>query len=178
MRPVEPPVRLSLPRRELLRLLAGLAAWLPAPWLLAGLPGTPRAAPSALGPLLDTLLPAGVAPAATELGVDTALMAEAGGNPNLARLLELGCAWLDRQAAQFAYGTGFAGLAEAQRVAIVEAAEAAPARSLPRVLFAAVRDRAFHHYYAEPRAWAHLRYPGPPQPVGFPGHDGPPGDAP
>jgi hypothetical protein len=29
-------------------------------------------------------------------------------------------------------------------------------------------------FYAHPRAWPALEYPGPPQPVGFPDHDRPP----
>ncbi|MEE8495792.1 MAG: hypothetical protein V3S21_04870, partial [Xanthomonadales bacterium] len=72
MRHVEPLNRLKLTRRDLLRWLAALAAYLPASVLLAAPTGKPgrKVSIRALGPFLDTLLPEDGTPSATQLGVD------------------------------------------------------------------------------------------------------------
>ncbi len=132
-------------------------------------------APPAFGPYLDTLLPADESPAATGLGLDTIILTGARRNPKLTRVIELGCAWLDHQAAQRG-AVDFTGLDETGRIAIVTTAERSAGRSLPRVFFTATRNLAFREYYAQPAAWKGLGYNGPPQPAGFPGHDRAPGE--
>lgn len=174
MRPLIPSTRLTFTRRELLRLLAALSAYLPAPLLLAAVTAKDPLAPPAFGPYLDTLLPADVSPAATELGLDTIILAGAGRNPKLTRVIQLGCAWLDLQATQGG-AVDFTGLDETGRIAIVTTAEKSAGRSLPHVFFTATRNLAFREYYVQPAAWKDLGYNGPPQPAGFPGHDRAPG---
>jgi hypothetical protein len=93
----------------------------------------------------------------------------------MARVIALGCAWLDQQAT--ARGAEeFAQLDEADRISIVTAAEQSPSRSLPYVFFAAMRQMAWREYYAQPAAWQGMADAHPPQPRGFPGHDGRPAE--
>jgi hypothetical protein len=157
-------------------LLVALSAYLPAPVLVAAVTGKNPAKPRAFRPYLDTLLPADGSPAASELGLDTMIIDGARVNPNLTRLIELGCAWLDQQASQRGV-VDFSELDEAGRIAVVTAAEKSSPRSLPQTFFTATRDLAFREYYVQPAAWEALGYSGPPQPQGFPGHDQQPGDA-
>ena len=165
----------KLTRRNLIHFLAGLAAWVPARLLLAAPTGTPQGKDSlrALGPYLDTLLPADLTPSATGLGVDAAAVALAQANRSFERLLTLGCAWLDQQANELGVAE-FSLLSEQPRVAIITIAEQSPAGSLPREFFTQTLGFAFHHYYAQPQSWRGLGYAGPPQPVGFPDHALPP----
>ena len=97
-----------------------------------------------------------------------------GQNPDLDRLLVLGCAWLNEQAKKRGQQV-FENLDETLRIAIVQLAEQSAERSLPRVFFNAVQHYAFGIYYAHPEAWASMGYNGPPQPVGFPDFAEPPG---
>lgn len=175
MRPFEIVKVPGITRRGLLRLLISLSAFLPAPYLLAAISdrNQPGVLP-AFGPFLDTLLPEDVSPSATQLGVDTAILESAPKIRNLNRLIKLGCAWLDQQAGQQGV-EGFAALNEAQRVKIVVVAEQSTDRSLPKIFFQTIRLQAFRHYYSNPASWSALAYAGPPQPVGFPGHDRAPG---
>jgi hypothetical protein len=176
MHPFETISKPGITRRDLLRLLVSLAAWLPAPLLLAAVSGKdiPVSLP-AFGPFLDTLLPEDESPSATQLGVDTAILESAARIRKLARIIELGCAWLDRQAGIRSVD-GFAALDESLRIEIIAAAEQSADRSLPKVFFKSMRQMAFQHYYSDPRSWPALAYTGPPQPHGFPGHDRAPGD--
>ena len=57
MRPIETLTRLTFTRRELLRLLVPLSAWLPTPVLLAAAACQAKHAPAAFGLFLDTILP-------------------------------------------------------------------------------------------------------------------------
>lgn len=160
-------------RRTLIRLLAYAATWLPASALAAiplGPPGRGNSI-TALGPFLDVLLPPdSVSPGATQLGVDRAITARFRRNPRLGNLVTLGCGWLDQQA-RVAGGADFATLAPLQQESIVAAAAASASPSLPLVFFNTLRDLAWLHYYTQAESWAGLHYAGPPQPVGFPGHD-------
>lgn len=177
---MRPPIfqeRLHLGRREFLRILAALSAFLPAPWLLASVPGKSEKAPPALGPYLDTLLPEDESPSATQLGLVKRIMSLADADPRLARVIELGCTWLDRAAVQFG-AEDFAGLEEAGRITVVSRAERSAARSLPRVFFTVTLDRAFQEYYTQAAAWESLGYKGPPQPRGFPNQHLAPGARP
>ena len=163
-------------RRDLIRHLAALSAWLPASVLLAaptGTSGTDQELRS-LGAFLDTLLPADITPGASQLEVDKSIITQARANMRLQRLLTLGCAWLDTQAKERG-AEDFAALAQPNRDAIVSAAETSPAQSLPRVFFEQIRGMAFYHYYARPETWPGMAYAGPPQPRGFLDFTQPPG---
>ncbi|MDT8321756.1 MAG: hypothetical protein RQ826_14645, partial [Xanthomonadales bacterium] len=138
MRPFEHPVKFTISRRELLRLLLPMAAWLPAPlMLLAARDSQASAQPAAFGPFLDTLLPGDGAPSATSLGVDRQLLEQAQSDPQLDRLIAAGCAWLDQQAQGLGYAD-YAGLDQSRRILVVSRAERSRERSLPKVFFAAL----------------------------------------
>jgi hypothetical protein len=168
----------------MLRLLLGLAAWLPAGWLLAAA-STPARIPAggqmvepppALGPLIDVLLPLDQSPSGTDLGVDEYLWSRALRREEHGRLVWLLCAWLDREAVS-AGADDFSSADEAQKITLVRRASEAPPRTMPSAAFRFIQDRAFERYYADPRSWPSLGYAGPPQPQGFPGHAQPPGAA-
>lgn len=155
-------------RRDLLRLLLGLATFLPASFLFAAADEASKGAFSlrALGPFLDTLLPEDDSPSATQLGIDREIVERMQGNRRMTQTIVMGCAWLDQQAA----GVGaeeFAALESEKREPIVERAEQASPRSLPRAFFTGMRTMAFELYYAHPESWPTLGYIGPPQPKGF-----------
>jgi hypothetical protein len=156
-------------------MLIALSTVLPAGVLLAAPLEKPkrRISVRALGPYLDTLLPEDATPSATQLGVDKAVIARARKNRRFARVIALGCAWLDKQATDLG-AEEFAALDEAAREAVVTTAEQSPRRSLPRLFFTTTRRFAFSHYYAQPASWKGLGYSGPPQPIGFPDHARPP----
>jgi Gluconate 2-dehydrogenase subunit 3 len=170
--PVELLQRLRLTRRDLLRALAALAAFLPAPLLLAATPTATDHPDSlrALGPFLDTLLPEDETPGATQLGVDRLIVESMRERSQLARVIALCCAWLDQQARERG-AAEFAQLDEAARISIITAAEQSAPSSLPHVFFAATRQLAFHEYYAQPAAWRGMPDAHTPQPEGFSGHD-------
>lgn len=116
---------------------------------------------------LDTLLPADeFSPAASELGINARVADKALGNPDYQKLLGAGCRWLNRQARQRAR-RAFEDLGAADREHIVQLAEQAAEKTLPRLFFEHTREDAFMFYYGQPETWAMLDYPGPPQPRGF-----------
>jgi hypothetical protein len=168
----------KLNRRALVRALVALAAYIPAPLLLATPAGDPGRTVSirAFGPFLDTLLPQDTTPSATQLGVDQEIVGGMRGSKRRVKILVLGCAWLDKQARALGAGE-FALLAAPQREAIVTSAERSAARSLPRVFFATTQQLAFERYYAHTESWQELGYDGPPQPRGFADFAGPPAKA-
>ena len=170
MIPLISPASLGFSRRELLRFLVSLSAFLPASMLLAAVPGKGPVPLPAFGPFLDTLLPEDESPSASQLGLEAIILAGARRNPRLMQLIELGCAWLDRQAIQTG-AIGFASLDEPGRIALVSKAEQSGPRSLPKGFFTAMHSLAFREYYAQPATWKSLGYSGPPQPAGFAGHD-------
>jgi len=165
----------KLTRRTLIRRIAAAGAWLPASLLLAAPTGTPDTEEElgALGPYLDTLLPADETPAATQLQIDQLILQRAGTDKNLLRLLTLGCAWLDARAID-RDARPYSELEPTARMEIVREAEASSPRTLQRVFFEQTRGLAFHLYYARPEAWRGLAYAGPPQPRGFPDFNRPP----
>jgi hypothetical protein len=173
-----PITRFRLSRRDLLRALLGLATYLPTSFLLAaaGEPTTRTFSLSALGPFLDTLLPEDESPSATQLGVDRAIVERMQNNQRMAQVVAMGCAWLDQQATAME-AADFAALNPEQRESIVQRAEQAAQRTLPRAFFTGIRTLAFDHYYAHPESWPPLGYRGPPQPRGFMDYAGPPGGA-
>ena len=82
-------------RRDILRTLGLLVSFLPARVLLA-LPLEKQGRIGALNALpafLETLLPEDISPSASQLNVDRDLIGLSGQNPDLDRLLVLGCAW-------------------------------------------------------------------------------------
>jgi hypothetical protein len=128
---------------------------------------------AALGPWLDTLIPADETPSATVLGVREALIDQARGQRGAAAFLESGCRWLDGEAQQRG-AQSFAALDDAAREAIAAAAAAAAPDTLARRFFDNTWRLGLFHYYARPATWASLGYAGPPQPNGFPDPDRPP----
>jgi len=155
-------------RRGFLRFLLALSTLLPARLLLAAPleQAERRISLAALVPYLDALIPEDSTPSATQLGVDQAILDLARQRFEVARLIALGCAWLDGQARE--RGTAeFAALDPAGREAVVALAERSPARSLPRAFFELTQEQAFTHYYAQAASWQGLGFAGPPQPLGF-----------
>lgn len=116
---------------------------------------------------VEVLIPADETPSGTALGVDKQLRVVAKGQRDYERLLDLGLAWLNRQA-RSNYGRNFPELDESGREAVVARAAAADYMTLPRVFFERTRADAFFHYYGRPESWRGMRhYRGPPQPLGF-----------
>ncbi len=132
-----------------------------------------RQALASLPMFLDTLLPAGDSPAATELDIDRALVRHATTVENYPRLLQLGCEWLDTQA-EAAHGVAFRAATAAGRVAIVARAASSPADSLQQLFFSRVKSDTFTLYYSRPESWSALGFSGPPQPLGYPDFSRPP----
>ncbi len=165
----------KLTRRDLIRFLAALAAYVPASLLLAAPTGetTRKVSIRALGPFLDTLLPEDGTPSATQLGVDKEIVKRMRNNKRFVKILILGCAWLDQQARKLG-AEEFALLEAPQQESIVTTAENSASRSLPLVFFSTTQQLAFQHYYAHPESWRDLGYAGPPQPKGFLDFAGPP----
>lgn len=122
---------------------------------------------------LDTLLPADSTPSASQLGVDRALVTQAGRELFLARLLVRGCSWLDTEAAKRG-SSDFATLGASDQEIVVSIAERSPRDSLPRTFFDTILPLAYREYYARPESWIGLGFAGPPQPLGFPDHAEPP----
>lgn len=124
---------------------------------------------------VDTLLPAdGAAPGALATGVAERIVVAAQANASYRELLVAGLAWANARA-QRSGAASFEALPAAGRASVVAQAEAEPAGSTPRVFFQATLDDTHFHHWADPRSWAELGYPGPPQPAGFMDHAEPPG---
>jgi hypothetical protein len=143
---------------------------------------TPLAQPSllpaeirVLGAYVDTLLPAeGASPSALELDVQQKMADYAARHRGYLALLQQGTRWLHHMARRDT-GSGFADLSPSQRTGFVRMAELAEPKSNLRRFFEISRRDAFRRFYADPRAWADLGYPGPPQPLGFLDFAQPPG---
>lgn len=162
--------RVSLTRRGLLAGASGAG-------LGMGLAtGAVAAAPDdrTLRAYLDTLIPADEqGPGALGLGVLEAMEGAAARDTRYRRLLDLGCAWLDQQAAFFGE-TAFGVLGENERDRLVLfASEQAPG-SNARMFFETTQAHAFRVFWASPEAWAGIGYQGPPQPEGFLDYTEPP----
>ena len=162
-------------RRRLLGLSVATVAAIYLHRVLAApiLSGGPRPSLDAFPAFLNTLIPADETPAASDLGIDHAIRADAARQPGLHRLIAAGCRWLDGQATRQGV-SGFALLPMSDREAIVAVAARARPGSVPRAFFDVVRDRAMTAYYARPESWGPLGLAGPPQPNGYPDFDKPP----
>lgn len=163
----------SYPRRRFIGLALGLTALAPLRLGAAESVADRLQRGQVLRGFLDTLLPADGTASATELGVDRLLLEQAADDPALARLIALGCDWLD-QAARRHGKPDFPSLSEPRREALLAEAEQATIGSVPGAFFHTLRHHAFGHYYADPRTWTALGYTGPPQPIGFPDFAEPP----
>lgn len=148
-------------------LTGGLLGWLARADAAASVrrprPGQATASPpEALVALLDHLIPADdLTPAASALQVPQRLWAEAQQDPALLKLVETGCAWLDR------YGDGFALLRPEEREVLVAWMARAPWEAPQRRLFYWARERGMTLYYAQPASWRGLPISRPPQPLGY-----------
>lgn len=125
-----------------------------------------RQALRSLPAFLDTLLPEDEAPSASQLGIDRELTAHATGIENYLRLLQLGCQWLDQQAARRS-NLSFWQLDLQGREAITNTAENASGDSLQKLFFDRVKSDAFTFYYSNPASWVAIGFAGPPQPGGY-----------
>jgi hypothetical protein len=159
-------------------LIATLAAWWS--WPRKVEPPKVEPTPAASGNAgfrawIDTLVPAEADfPGAAALGVAERLQELIGEQPAYAALTRAAVEWLDERA-RAQGGNGFAALSEVDRQAIVSAAAARAPGSTPRTFFQATLDDALFHTYANESAWVNLGYAGPPQPIGFPDQQLPPG---
>ena len=126
-----------------------------------------------LAAFLDTLIPADETPSASQLGVTDKIIATGKKSRRYRKLIEKGCAWLDRQARQLG-AAHFSALTETQRERIAQQAENGEGGLVPAFFFEHIKVEAFSHYYADPRIWANLGYAGPPQPLGFMNYTQPP----
>jgi hypothetical protein len=115
---------------------------------------------------LDTLLPEDEAPSASRLEIDKKLIDHAAGIENYLRLLQLGCQWLDRQAAAV-NNVEFWQLDPQGREDIVTTAEQAPEGLIQRLFFDRIKADAFTFYYSNPASWVAIGFTGPPQPGGY-----------
>jgi hypothetical protein len=164
---IAPISRLRLSRRQMLKLILPLAAWMPAPMLMAAATGKLPPALSSFTAFLDQLIPEDEwSPSASQAGVDAAIIADAQDDKELARVIELGVAWLDAEARKRG-AEAFHQMSNKRQMLLVSVAERHRRGTVPRVFFANLRTQAFHHYYADPQTWAALGYAGPPQPRGF-----------
>jgi len=166
---------MKLTRRRFLRILAGAGLLAASGTILKT-----RLLPSAitekeeavLRSYLDTLIPGGDAPSATELGVDRAFIAQASGNRELRRIVKFGMDWIDTRARRAGYESFYAA-PEQDREDVITAARNSGSASNPRAFYLRTRNMAFDLYYADKRSWPFVGYNGPPQPYGNPDYTKP-----
>src|SRR5580692_8624420 len=90
--------RFELGRRAVLMGLVAAALAAPRRALAQAMGGTPADPLAALGPWLDTLIPADETPGATALGIREAILDQARGQTGAVAFLQAGCGWLDAEA--------------------------------------------------------------------------------
>lgn len=136
------------------------------------MPLTPAAAsarPSALdrrtfAAFLDILLPRDShSGSASDLHVDSKLWAFAALDSRFARLVGLGCQWLNMTGRG-----GFADLPVEDRITVVAWMSESDWNQIPRRFYELVRQAAIETYYSDPASLAGLSIKGPPQPSGYP----------
>jgi hypothetical protein len=167
---------MPLTRRQLLKrcLTAALLGWLLPVRAGKQEPGQTLAA--TLRVYVDILIPADETPGASQLGVDRDLLKKGRENAVYQRILELGVAWLDRQAREMG-GEDFVSLEESARISVVTRAAEAGMVTLEGMFFQGTRIDAFQFYYARPAGWQGIAgYHGPPQPLGYMDQHRPPGN--
>lgn len=170
---------MPLTRRQLLKhaLIACLPVWLlPARAARQEKEKPAQGLAVTLGVYLDVLIPADETPAASQLGVDREILDKGRKDARYQRVLELGVAWLDRQATEVG-GKDFVSLGDSDRVSVVSRAAGAGEDSLENIFFSITHADALLFYYARPEGWQGIPgYHGPPQPLGYMDHHRPPGD--
>ena len=160
---------MSLSRRQFFSLTLGTGLWASLGTAcrrsaqdVLGQPGRQQT----LEAYLDTLIPADDTPSATQLGVSEKILSRAATDSDYLRLLKRGCDWLDTQAKESG-AAHFAALSEDQRERLIHLAAEGEGGPWVEMFFDQTLADAFSHYYADPRSWRSLDYPGPPQPRGF-----------
>ncbi len=158
----------SFTRRKALALIATALAGMAAHGAdLAALAGEPPSNASDLaatfGAFCDGLIPADeLSPSASALGVPARILDEARANPQLLRLVEFSCGWMDQAA-----GGRFAGADDGLRDGILEAMAGFPWEAPQRRFFDLTRDLAMGFYYSQPAALRGMATEQPPQPGGY-----------
>lgn len=159
-------------RRSFLQAVLGTLSLLSGGWILKRvfLPRSLRPPEVAtLTVLVETLLPDGEFPGAVRTNVMAALLAEPRPTRQQRRALVEGVQLLDSEARRRG-AAGFTELKPEQRLDVVDVCARAEEGTLPRFFYRIVRDRAMQLHYANPIAWAAVRFPHPPQPQGYPAY--------
>lgn len=150
-------------RRQLFKLLGAFFLT----WPVAGFAASrarPNDARRTLRAFVDLLLPRdSYCGSASDYHVDRQLLALAGRDPQFAKLLALGCQWLDMT------GTiAFADLPAADQATVVRWMADSDWNQIPRRFYELLRQLAVEIYYSDQRAWNGLPLSAPPQPLGYP----------
>jgi hypothetical protein len=115
---------------------------------------------------LDTLLPGSDLPSWRATGVMPRLLDELSAERKTRRALAEGVEWLDAEARRRA-GARFSLVGEETRTAVVAAAEASPAGSIPAFFYRVTRDRTVRLHFSHPALWRKIGLPHEPQPDGY-----------
>lgn len=115
---------------------------------------------------LDTLLPETELPSWRATGVMPRLLEELSAERKTRRALAEGVEWLDAEARR-RKGARFFLAGEEARIAVVAAAEASPAGSIPAFFYRVTRDQAVRLHYSHPAVWRKIGLPHAPQPDGY-----------
>lgn len=148
-------------RRALIQILGSLSAVAGAAPLHAALDEETRLTLSAF---VDVLLPADPhSPAASAFGTAETLLELGLEQPLFARLLDVGCNWLNQTG-----GPPFRKLAEDQKILVTDWMSKADFNEIPRRFYHLVRLVAIEHYFSHAGAIAGLPLNSSPQPIGYP----------
>lgn len=154
---------IALERRRLLKIV-GAFFCAHAVWPAEAKAPTLPAQRVTLAAFLDVLLPRdALSGSATDLQVDAQLLALAKSDARLARLIGLGCQWLNLTG-----GPPFAQLTPEQQIAVVDWMSQSDWNEIPRRFYELVRQLASELYFSDPRSWVGLPIQRPPQPAGYP----------
>ncbi|MEH6628073.1 MAG: gluconate 2-dehydrogenase subunit 3 family protein [Motiliproteus sp.] len=121
-----------------------------------------------LNALIDTLIPNIDASAVSE-----ALLLQFSTNKYQAKIYNRGISWLDQQSMK-KFQNYFSLLTPEQRTLLLKQAENATENSIPYELFHRAHKDSLKIFYGSKQGWDFVSYYGPPQPLGYPGHDLPP----
>jgi len=115
---------------------------------------------------LDTLLPEAELPSWRATGVMPRLLEELSAGRQTRRALAEGVEWLDAEARR-RKGDRFSLAGEETRIAVVAAAEASPAGSIPAFFYRVTRDRSVRLHFSHPAVRRRVGIPHAPQPDGY-----------
>lgn len=156
-------------RRRLLKWIALVPFLRPTGVFAAGAIGSanePGVQSAMFRAFIDTLIPADdFSPAASELGIDSRMLAQLRPSRRARRLVLRGLQWLERESKR-RYDSGFLQLNQEQREQLVAAAESAAANTLQHRFFSRMRDLSMRAYYSNPASWSGLAVHAP-QPLGY-----------